>query len=98
MPTSSQSQILSVVDYQLLQQQPNGQPTTTKPTNQISVADAKRRPSKDDRRTSIDKKKENDRSPPSSSVNATDRRRSLDKANDSKVSLDKICSFLFDEK
>ena len=96
MPTSSQSQILSVVDYQLLQQQPNGQ--TTKPTNQISAADAKRRPQRDDRRTSIDKKNENDRSPPPSSVNATDRRRSLDKANDSKVSLDEICRGLFDQK
>lgn len=91
MPTSSQSQILSVVDYQLLQQQPNGQNNTTKPRNETSIGDGKRHPPKDERRTSIDKKKENDRSPPASSVNASDRRRSLDKANDSKVSSNEIC-------
>ena len=93
MPTSSQSQILSVVDYQLLQQQQqqqsNGQ--TTKSTarttaNQPSTIDSKRR-------SSIDKKNENNHSLPSSSAYVTDRRRSLDKANDSKIS---IKNFVFE--
>ncbi len=96
MPTSSQSQILSVVDYQLLQQQqPSGQNVTTKPpvripVNQPAVNDSIRRQQKDDRRTSIDSKKhENERSSPLPRVNT--RRRSSDKNIDSKLPI----SYLF---
>ncbi len=78
MPTSSQSQILSVVDYQLLQQQQSsGQNVPTKssvriPVNQTSV-----------RRALIENKNDVDNHfPPPSYV--TNRRRSSDKTNESK--------------
>lgn len=75
MPTSSQSQILSVVDYQLLQQQNNGQTNTTKAPIRISVNptainESKRRYSNDNHPTY-----------------ANDRRRSSDKTNDRKSSI-----------
>ncbi len=96
MPTSSQSQILSVVDYQLLQQQQtSGQNVTTKPpvripVNQPAVNDSIRRQQKDERRTSIDSKKhENEHSSPLPRVNT--RRRSSDKNIDSKLPI----SYLF---
>ncbi len=96
MPTSSQSQILSVVDYQSLQQQQtSGQNVTTKPpvripVNQPAVNDSIRRQQKDERRTSIDSKKhENEHSSPLPRVNT--RRRSSDKNIDSKLPI----SYLF---
>lgn len=72
MPTASQSQILSVVDYQLLQQN-NGQTNTTKPPVRISVnptaiSESKRRNSSDNHLTS--------------STSGNNRRRSTDKTND----------------
>jgi len=103
MPTSSQSQILSVVDYQLLQQQQaSGQNTTTKPPVQILVNQttdngSKRRHQKDDRRTSIENKNGEDNHLPLP-PNATDRRRSTDKNNDSKIYIDHIFQFLFRTK
>jgi hypothetical protein len=86
MPTSSQSQILSVVDYQLLQQQASGQNAQTKPPVRISVNQTQaietiRRLSKDERRPSIDRK--NGTSPTFPRV--TDRRRSSDKTAESKI-------------
>jgi hypothetical protein len=92
MPTSSQSQILSVVDYQSIQQQASGQnATTTKPpvrisVNQTQVTDTIRRHSKDyERRLSIDKKNGNDHPP--SLPRVTERRRSSDKTVESKISI-----------
>jgi hypothetical protein len=90
MPTSSQSQILSVVDYQLLQQQQaSGQNGTTKPSlrisvNQTPINESKRRQQKGDRRASIENKTDEDNhSPPPSNV--SNRRQSSDKNNDSKI-------------
>jgi hypothetical protein len=90
MPTSSQSQILSVVDYQLLQQQQaSGQNTTIKPSvrisvNQTSVNESKRHQQKEDRRSSNEDNnyQNNHLAPPS---NRMDRRRSSDKSIDSKI-------------
>lgn len=96
MPTSSQSQILSVVDYQLLhQQQQQQQPTiaqdgvTVKPAIRISVnqtplLEARRRLSKDERRPSIGKKFDNEKLSPSSQ-NLLVRRRSSLKLADGKT-------------
>ncbi|CAF3678522.1 unnamed protein product [Rotaria sp. Silwood1] len=96
MPTSSQSQILSVVDYQLLQQQAqqqqtaSGQDVTTKPSgfnliNQTSIIETKRRHSKDDRRPSFGKKDNDDnQSPPPPNINI--RRRSSAKITDGTTS------------
>jgi hypothetical protein len=77
MPTSSQSQILSVVDYQLIQQQQqaNIQDGTINPPVHISIHQTPRRLSKDNQR-----KKDNDddnQSPPPS--NLTTHRRSSGK-------------------
>ena len=88
MPTSSQSQILSVVDYQLLQeqqqQQTTGQNAPAKPpvrisVNQTSVSESKRHYPKDDRRSSTEDDHFASRS------HTADRRRSSDKTNDSKI-------------
>ncbi|CAF2927069.1 unnamed protein product [Rotaria sp. Silwood2] len=99
MPTSSQSQILSVVDYQLLQQQAqqqqqqqtaSGQDITTKLSgfnyvNQTSIIETKRRLSKDDRRPSFGKKdNDNNQSPPPPNISA--RRRSSAKIIDGPTS------------
>src|SRR5580698_7521227 len=82
MPTSSQSQILSAVDYQLVQQQQaTGQDgTTINPTgpiwvNQTTVTETRRRRSKDERRPSTGRKDDDERyiSP---RPNLTGRRRS----------------------
>jgi len=92
MPTSSQSQILSVVDYQALQQQQQQQQqasgqdgTTAKLSSRISVdqtptIETKRRQSKDDHRPSTGKK---DESPPPASL--LPYRRSSTKINDGKT-------------
>ncbi len=102
MPTSSQSQILSVVDYQLLQQhqqQPSGQDgTTTKPLNRISVnqtsvIETKRRSSKDDWRPSTGKKDDYDKQPPTPS-NFSARPRNSIKINEGKIFKRKMFSFL----
>lgn len=95
MPTSSQSQILSVVDYQLIQQQQqqtNNQPPTTRPpvrisVNQISVNDSKRR-------QSIENKNDVDNHFPPP-VNVTNRRRSSDKTSDSKIKNHHSFQFIF---
>ena len=71
MPTSSQSQILSVVDYQLLHQQPHGQGEAKKRSDRI---ESKRHQPKDNRHSSARKKDGNNRSLPS--LNTTTRRRS----------------------
>jgi hypothetical protein len=90
MPTSSQSQILSVVDYQLLQQA-SGQNGTTKPplrisVNQTSINESKRRHQNGDRRRSIENKTDEDNhSPPPPPSNVFNRRQSSDKNNDSKI-------------
>jgi hypothetical protein len=91
MPTSSQSQILSVVDHQLLQQQQGtGQDgIITKssnriPINQISGIEIKRRQSKDDRRLSIGRQDDDEKfSPPNS--NQINRRQSSSKTIDGKT-------------
>ncbi|UJR33819.1 hypothetical protein I4U23_021243 [Adineta vaga] len=92
MPTSSQSQILSVVDGQLLQQQqkPSGQNRTNKSpvrasANQTGVSEARRRSVKEDRRPSIGNRyNDEDHSPPPSNV--INRRQSSDKPNDGRTS------------
>ena len=88
MPTSSQSQILSVVDYQLLQQQAAGQNVPTKPpvrisVNQTQTIETVRRLSKDERRSSVDRK--NGTNPSPTLPRVTDRRRSSDKTVESKI-------------
>lgn len=92
MPTSSQSQILSVVDGQLLQhqqqQKAGGQVRTNKSpvrasTNQTGVSELRRRSIKEDRRPSISQRyNDEDHSPPP--PNVINRRRSSDKPNDGK--------------
>ena len=90
MPTSSQSKILSVVDYQLLQQQQaSGQDGTTKSSDgltvsQTAVSELRRRHSKDNRRPSLGKKDDDNQSPPP--PNLTARRRSSGKINDGNIS------------
>jgi hypothetical protein len=98
MPTSSQSQILSVVDYQLLhqqqqqQQQTAGQDGTTKlpvriSVNQTSVSTSKRRHQNQDHHPSVENKNDDDdnddQSPPPPS--STARRRSSGKLTDGKI-------------
>lgn len=98
MPTSSQSKILSAVDYQLLQQQhqqsSSGQDTTAKDfsinsVNPAPVIESKRRLSKDDRRSSIGRKDDDDNmllTPLSRSA----RRRSSEKIGDGKMRTKKL--------
>jgi hypothetical protein len=76
MPTSSQSQILSVVDYQLIQQQQqaSGQDGTIKPLVHISIHQTPRRLSKDNHRKKEDDDDDDNQSPPP--PNLTNRRRS----------------------
>ncbi|CAF3473703.1 unnamed protein product [Rotaria sordida] len=86
MPTSSQSKILSVIDYQLIQQQATGQDEITKPTvhitsSKISGNESKRRSQKDDPRSSIENKNNEDNHSPSP-TNITDRRLSSSKNTD----------------
>ncbi|CAF2468341.1 unnamed protein product [Rotaria sp. Silwood2] len=86
MPTSSQSKILSVIDYQLGQQQATGQDEVTKPTvhssgSKIPGNESKRRSHKDDRRASIENKNDEDNHSPSP-PNITDRRLSFSKNTD----------------
>ena len=84
MPTSSQSKILSVVDYQLIQQENSDRDGGTKSTTGSSIhrtaaADgSKKTHQKDQRRLSIEDKN-NDHSP---SPNAAARRHNTDKIND----------------
>ena len=92
MPTSSQSQILSVVDHQLLQQQQaNGQegisikPSSRITINQTSVIETKRRQSRDDRRLSIGRKDDDEKYSPPPSSNQMTRRRSSAKTTDGKT-------------
>lgn len=88
MPTSSQSKILSVVDYQLVQQQGTGvdeltKPTVHAPSSKTSGTESKRR-HQDDRRRSIENKSGDDNhSPPPSHLST--RRLSSSKNNDSKI-------------
>jgi hypothetical protein len=90
MPTSSQSQILSVVDYQLLhQQQANGQDGTTKlpariTVNQISTNESKRQHRNEDHRTIAQNKNGRDHHSPSS-PSPDDRRRNSGKTADGKI-------------
>ncbi|CAF4554105.1 unnamed protein product, partial [Rotaria magnacalcarata] len=86
MPTSSQSKILSVIDYQLVQKQPNGQDEVSKlnvhsSANKNSLNETKRRHSKDERRASIENKNgESNRA--TSPFNSNARRLSSSKNND----------------
>ncbi|CAF1078610.1 unnamed protein product [Adineta ricciae] len=94
MPTSSQSQILSVVDGQLLQhqqqQKASGQTRTNKSpvralANQTGVSELRRRSIKEDRRPSISQRyNDEDHSPPP--PNVINRRRSSDKPTDGRAS------------
>ncbi|CAF1603823.1 unnamed protein product [Rotaria magnacalcarata] len=90
MPTSSQSKILSVIDYQLVQKQPNGQDEVSKlnvhsSANKNSLNETKRRHSKDERRASIENKNgESNRA--TSPFNSNARRLSSSKNNDGKNS------------
>lgn len=98
MPTSSQSRILSVVDYQLHRKQQNSdvhdgqaKPKDRTPGHQSSAILSKRRPYRDDRRSSIDSKN-NERNrvpspPPPSSI--VDQRRHSDKSNDGRLDEEK---------
>jgi hypothetical protein len=98
MPTSSQSRILSVVDYQLLRKQPNSdvQDGQTKASGRAPVQPSssilsKRRPYRDDRRSSIESKN-NERNripspPPPSSI--IEQRQNSDKSTDSKLDEEK---------
>ncbi|CAF4574468.1 unnamed protein product [Rotaria sp. Silwood1] len=86
MPTSSQSKILSVIDYQLGQQQATGQDEVTKPTarnsgSKITGHESNRRSHKDDRRSSIENKNDEDNHSPSP-TNITDQRLSSSKSTD----------------
>ncbi|CAF1073691.1 unnamed protein product [Adineta ricciae] len=93
MPTSSQSQILSVVDGQLLQnqqqQKASGQTRTNKSpvralVNQTGVSELRRRSIKEERRPSISQRyNDEDHSPPP--PNVINRRRSSDKPTDVKL-------------
>jgi hypothetical protein len=89
MPTSSQSQILSVVDYQLLSQQhAGGQDGTTKQParislHQASINDQKRQHRNEDHRSTMQNKNGGDNRSPSP-PNVNDRRRSSGKINDGK--------------
>jgi hypothetical protein len=92
MPTSSQSQILSVVDHQILQQQQaSGQDGITKPSirislNQTPVNESRRYQHTKDRYSSTGNRYDDDddnQSPPPH--NATARRRSSGKINDGKI-------------
>ena len=99
MPTSSQSRILSVVDYQLLRKQQNSdvhdgqtKPNDRTQVHQSSAILSKRRPYRDDRRSSSESKN-NERNripspPPPSSI--IDQRRHSDKSNDGKLDEERI--------
>ncbi len=82
MPTSSQSKILSVVDYQLLQQQQtNGQEgVTAKPSSQIQTNQTPVGRARDERRSAIGRKDGNNEQ----STSPVYRRNSA-KINDSKA-------------
>ena len=91
MPTSSQSQILSVVDYQLLhqQQQANGQDGTTKlpariTVNQIPTNESRRQHRNEDNRPVAQNKNGRDHHSPSSPT-PDDRRRNSGKIGDGKI-------------
>lgn len=94
MPTSSQSKILSVIDYQLVQQQPNGQDGIAKPTvynasTRVPRNEPKRRAQKDDYSILNENKNgEDNRSP--SPLNINSRRTSIAKSSDGKFSTSKF--------
>ena len=84
MPTSSQSKILSVVDYQLVQkqqQQPNGQEgVTEKPSSQSVINQTPLGRARDERRSAIRRKSRDNEQ----SASPVYRRNSM-KINDSKA-------------
>lgn len=99
MPTSSQSRILSVVDYQLHQKQQNHREEThldlpdgptLKPIvrisiNRTSVSPPKRRPVREERRLSFEQRIAGKGLSPSPPPNITARRRSSGKLSDGKL-------------